>query len=384
MSIDERLASAHFPLPAIREVNMALHSTGISLGLGELKTFTPDRKIIEALTASLKRDGVNYCPNAGLPELREAVAECMKKQDGYDYTFENVVVTIGVQNAIYSTVKTLAKLGAKRVLIPEINFGIYKKIPAEFGLKVKTYPLTEDYGIDTHALKQMIRDDDIFILNSPSNPTGRVLRGDELQDLGDMLRNKLTNGYAISDEIYRKLIYEGGPTRTFSAFFERTIVVNGISKSGAVAGLRVGWAVTRNRNLAKAIVSNNASIISAPPTANQFAAIPVVKGDTRETIDGYNSVLKKNRDTVMHTLQQYSIPFVKPTGSFYLFADISSFTGNDTKRFCIETAKKENGVVVIPGIAFGSPPNIRISLATDRIGEGMERLVNALKTFKKP
>ncbi len=378
MSIDERIETTEFPLPAIREVNMAMHETGISLGLGELKSFSPDAKILNALTESLGNGGVNYCPNAGLPELRTSIAESMKLQDGYSYTVDNVVVTIGVQNAIYSTIKTLSKLGARRVLIPEINFGIYKKIPLEFNLKVKTYKLTEDYGIDLNYLSKQFRSDDILILNSPANPTGRVLTSTEQIELANVLERKLTQGYVISDEIYSKLVYEGEPAVTFSAFFDRTIVVNGISKSGAVAGLRVGWVITRNIQLAKAIVSNNATIISAPPTANQYAAIPVVNGETHATIDNYNLILKKNRDIVISVLNRHSIPFVNPTGSFYLFADLNQVIGSDTKDFCINTAKQKKGVVVIPGIAFGAPTKVRISLASNMIDEGMKRFVASI------
>ncbi len=378
MNIDQRLATTDFPLPAIREVNMAMHKTGISLGLGELRTFKPDSKIISAFTDSLNKGGVNYSPNAGLPELRASIAESQQMVDDYSYTEDNVVITIGVQNAIYSTVKTLSKLGAKRVLVPEINFGIYKKIPKEFGLEVNVYKLTDDYGIDISAIESQITSDDIFILNSPANPTGRVLLPAEQRELADVLETKLTQGYVISDEIYSRLIYDGEPAISFSAFFDRTIVVNGISKSGATAGLRVGWVVTRNRELAKAIVSNNATIISAPPTANQYAAIPVVKGETQKTIDGYNHILKKNRDIVMSFLNQHSIPFVKPTGSFYLFADLESFIGKDSKNFCVKAAKQEYGIVVIPGIAFGAPSKIRISLATNIIEEGMDRLLRML------
>ena len=378
MSIDERLATTRFPLPAIREVNMAMHKSGISLGLGELKDFEPDKRIINALTESIGNGGVNYCPNAGLPELRTSIAETQRIEDGYSYTMDNVVVTIGVQNAIYATVKTLSKLGAKRVLIPEINFGIYKKIPLEFNLKVETYRLTDDYGIDLDALRKQVERDDVIILNSPANPTGRVLTGMEQKELTKLLKKELTQGYVISDEIYSKLVYDGEPAVTFSALFDRTIVVNGISKSGAVAGLRVGWVITRNQQLAKAIVSNNATIISAPPTANQYAAIPVVRGETKETIDSYNLILRKNRDVVISVLNRHSIPFVKPTGSFYLFADLKQVVGSDTKDFCINTAKQENGVVVIPGVAFGAPDKIRISLATNMIEKGLARFIDAV------
>ncbi len=378
MGIDERLATTGFPLPAIRQVNMAMHKTGISLGLGELKDFEPDKRIIKALVGSLGNGGVNYCANAGLPELRASIASNQKQQDGYDYNSENVVVTIGVQNAIYSTIKTLSKLGAKRVLIPEINFGIYKKIPLEFNLKVETYKLTDDYGIDLNSLSQQVRSDDILILNSPANPTGRVLTSNEQKELAIVLERKLTKGYVISDEIYSKLGYEGEPAVTFSAFYDRTIVVNGISKSGAVAGLRVGWVITRNQQLAKAVVSNNATIISAPPTANQYAAIPVVKGETQVTIDSYNLILRKNRDIVVSVLNRHSIPFVNPTGSFYLFSDLNQVIGSDTKDFCLNTAKQKNGVVVIPGVAFGAPTKVRISLASNMIEEGMKRFVAAI------
>ena len=172
------------------------------------------------------------------------------------------VVTIGVQNAVYTSLLTLAKLGAKRVLIPEIHFGIYKKIPLDFGMEVVSYPLKDDFGIDEKALNGIIKEDDVLIINSPSNPTGRVLSLEEQKSLGELLAKKLTQGYVISDEIYGQLVYDAPKAISFSAFFDRTIVVDGISKSAAAAGLRVGWIITNNEKLAKAFTSNNATIIS--------------------------------------------------------------------------------------------------------------------------
>ncbi len=381
MNIDERLAISEFPLPAIREINLAKHSTGISLGLGELKSFPVDKQITDALTASLFIDGTSYTHNAGLPKLREAIAHNHNQQDNFNYTLDNVIITIGVQNALYSTIKTLAKLGAKRVLIPEIYFGIYRKIPLEFNLEVLSYKLTSDFGIDLNALEELLMPNDIVLLNSPANPTGRVLSSSEQKELAELFNNKLTEGYIISDEIYSKLIYSGEVSKSFSCFFKRTIVVNGISKSGAVAGLRVGWIITRNKLLAKAITSNNATAISSPPTANQYAALPVVQGKTQTTINEYNSILKKNSDYVSAKLKELNIPFTKPTGSFYIFPNLSSILGSNTKEFCIEAAKKENGVVVIPGVAFGTPSYIRISLASNKMEEGMERFTKAIKTY---
>ena len=382
MTIDERLANSHFPLPAIREVNMSKHPTGISLGLGELKSFPVDEKILEAMQDSWQQGGSSYSPNAGLPALRKAVADNQRSQDGFSYTEENVVVTIGVQNAVYTSIKTLRKLGASRILIPEIYFGIYMKIPKEFGMEVVTYALTANFGIDLDQLEQQIKPDDIILLNSPSNPTGRLFSETEQQQLGQLLQRKLTDGYVISDEIYGRLVYDGQPSISFSKFFNRTIVVDGISKSGAVAGLRVGWIITQNTVLAQAFISNNATIISAPPTANQFAAIPVVKGETEGTIQSYNKVLRKNRDLAESILVQLNIPFVSPRGSFYIFPNLKPIVGDKVREFCLATAKAENGIVVIPGVAFGAPDHIRISLATHEMEEGMRRLEKAIIDLK--
>lgn len=383
MSIDERLANTKFPLPAIRQVNMAKHPSGISLGLGELKGFTVDRHIIDAMADSWESGGACYTQNAGLPELREAVARRQKEVDGFDYAAANVIITIGVQNAVYSSIMTLAKLGAKRVLIPAIHFGIYKKIPAEFGLEVLCYPLKDDFSIDQKALEEMLLPDDIMILNSPSNPTGRVYGSDELLALSILLSTKLTSGYVIADEIYGHLVYEGEAFSSFSKYFDRTIVVDGVSKSGAIAGLRVGWAITRNEKLARAITSNNATVISTPPTPNQWAALPVVEGQTKVTIDGYNKTLLQNRDKVSKMLDRLNVPYNKPRGSFYIFPKVSGLLVERVKDFCIETAGKENGVVVIPGEAFGAPDYLRISLASFQLDEGLARLEMALNSWIK-
>lgn len=382
MSIDKNLEQIKFPLPAIRQINMYKHKNAISLGLGELKDFNVDSKVVDALTNSLKKDGVNYSPNAGIIELRQAIAFKQSNIDGFKYNSDNITITIGVQNAIYVTIKTLAKLGAKRVLIPKINFGIYKKIPKEFNLEIKTYSLNNNFDIDINHLNSIIKNDDIIIINSPANPTGKVFSYDKQVILGDLLTQKLTNGYVISDEIYSSLIYDNIKATSISKFYNRTIIVDGISKNAASAGLRVGWVITNNKKLSTAITSNNAVIISCPPTANQYAAIPVVTGDTLKTTEKYKSILKTNRDYVANKLKENNIPFVMPSGSFYIFPKIKDIIKIDVKQFCIETAKKEDGVVAIPGEIFGAKEYIRISLASLHIKEGISRLIKAINNYK--
>jgi aspartate/methionine/tyrosine aminotransferase len=244
---------------------------------------------------------------------------------------------------------------------------------------VVLYPLTFNFGIDIQALDDILQDDDIVILNSPANPTGRVFTLVEMQALGRLFTKKLSRGFVISDEIYGKLVYEGNPYQTFSSFFDRTIVLDGISKSAAAAGFRVGWVITRNVKLAQAVTSNNAAIISCPPTAAQHAAIPVVNGETKNTINEYNRVLKENRDIVAKALNEANIPYILPAGSFYIFPKIGELIKTSVKEFCLKTAKKENGVVVIPGEAFGAPMHVRISLASLEIEEGIARFINAVQ-----
>jgi aspartate aminotransferase len=383
MSIDERLASTDFPLPVIRQVNMAKHAQAISLGLGELKGFTVDDRITQALTKSLAADGFAYAPNAGLVALRDAIAKSQQAADGYNYTAENVVVGIGVQNAFYATLNALKKMGAKRVLVPEVYFGIYLKVPHEFGFETALYKLTPNFGIDLEQLAQQLRPDDILVINSPANPTGRVFTATEQANLAKVLHQKLMQGYVLSDEIYSKLVYNGEYGGTFTKFFDRTIVLDGISKSGAAAGLRVGWAITRNLQLAKAITSVNAGIISCPPTAVQHAAIPVVSGLTTETINHYNHILAQNCQQASQILAQHGIGFITPRGSFYLFVNVAPYTGTNTKAFCIAAASNPNGVVVIPGEAFGAPGFVRLSLASANVAQGVERLVAHLHQYKK-
>ncbi|MBR8534923.1 pyridoxal phosphate-dependent aminotransferase [Carboxylicivirga sediminis] len=378
MNIDERLENTNFPLPAIREINLSKHPSSISLGLGELKNFTVDPQIFEALSSNWN-NGISYTQNAGLPALRQAIANHQKQQDGFDYNENHVVVTIGVQNAMYTSIRTLQKLGAQRVLIPSIHFGIYKKIPAEFGMEVICYPLNSDFSINLQALEEILLPDDIIIINSPSNPTGKVFSTDELSNLGELLSKKLTKGYAIADEIYSALVYEGQTAESFSKFFKRTIIANGISKSGAAAGLRVGWLITRHEKLAKAFTSNNATIISTPPTANQYAAIPIIDGQTTNTINQYNQFLKANRDKVMTMLDSLDIEYNMPRGSFYIFPKVGNKITCNIKDFCITTASKPNGVVVIPGVAFGAEEYIRISLATAEMDEALTRLKKAIE-----
>ena len=359
-------------------MNQAASKWAVNLWIGQLwkwfevapEIYAKHHEIGERLSTI-----TNYGPNAGTLEFRKAVAENQWRKDGNQYSETNVLSTVWVQQAMYTSIGTLNKLWAKRVLIPEINFGIYHKIPKGFDMEVETYKLTDDFWIDLNHLNDIIREDDVVILNPVWNPTGKVLASEDLQDLGSLLEDKLTVWYAISDEIYDELVYdEEADTWTFSKYFDRTIVCNWVSKSGAMAWARVGWIVSQNEKLIQAMTSFNTGQISWTSPINQTLALPVVRWETQDTINGYHYSLIQNRGTAMKILDNMWLPYVKPEGSFYIFPSIWDII-SDVKQACINAAQDEKGVVVIPGEAFGAEKHVRISFASnvDNFEKGMNR-----------
>lgn len=383
-SIDERLAAMNFPAPLIRQMNQAAHKDAIKLWLWELgKGFDLAPEILQKIEEiNIQIRGWNkslfdYGPNAGDPELRNAVAQQQGIKDGKEYNSSNTLITIWVQNAMQTALGTLNRLGAKRVLIPSINFWIYKKIPSDFWMEVVHYNLTPDYGIDLQHLSDTVQKDDIIILNPVANPTGRVLSSQELEELAILLQEKLPRWYVISDEIYDSLVYGDTETSSFSRFFDRTITCNGISKSGAMAGLRVGWVVSSDTKLIEAMSSFNTSQISSPAPLNQKLALPVVNWETQASIDWYNQVLLANRERALQVLWSMWLNTQIPQGSFYIFPQITD-TIADVKQACLQAAKHPEGVVVIPWQAFWAERNVRISLAT-----GTQRFAVWMDRFQK-
>jgi aspartate aminotransferase len=382
ISIDERLESLQFPAPLIRQMNQIASEWAVNLGLGQLgKWFSLAPEIIQKnreVMGSLEwwnKSIFDYGPNAGMEEFRQVVAENQSKKDGRKYSKLNVLSTIGVQGAMYTALWKLSQLWARRVLIPEVNFGIYKSIPTSFGMEVVTYKLNPDYWIDLNYLESVVQSWDIMILNPVANPTGRVLSEVEMTDISNLLNKRLLQGYVISDEIYDALVYDGDvETWSFSKYFHRTIICNGVSKSGAMAGLRVGWIISENTKLIEAMTSFQTTQLSSPAPFNQALSLPIVLWQTQNTINWYNDLLRENRDRAMKILDDMWLPYIKPQWSFYIFPTIKD-TIKDVKEACMKAAWDEKWVVVIPGQAFWAPKNVRISLATpnDQFSEWMER-----------
>ncbi len=353
--------SSGMSIPLIRQMNAIKHPSSINLGIGQL-LFQTDKKILDALANSTQAD-LRYGPNAGINELREAVAE------KYEGQKEGVTITTGVQEAYFNTIMALKLCGAKKILVPNPGFGIYHKVAKAHGVEVEFYNLNEELSLNIDSLEKQIQQGcDGLVINYPGNPTGMVFDRSTKEELAAML---LRNGspHVISDEIYSELSFFI-PRTSFSQEYEHTIVLDGVSKSGACAGLRVGWAYTPDEELSNIIACCGINVKSTPATINQKAALPVVTGETAHSIKSYNNYLAHNAFVAKRCLLEMGANVVTPQGGLYIFP---KFNVDDTEPFCRYAASTENGVVLVPGSAFGDKTRIRISLGTTNTKEGMKR-----------
>lgn len=373
-----KLASETKP-PIIRQINALAHKNAIRLWLWELPfSVAPE---IKEVFRNLRDEDYRYWPNAWLTPLREAVS----KKYNPNWTTENSLITIWVQEAVEVSLSALRKAWAKKVMIPEINFWIYKKNPTELWFSVLTFKLNEDFSIDLEAFEKQVASErpDVIIINSPGNPTWYIYSEEEMLAISKIL-SKYWNPFVISDDIYSELAY----WREFTPIYDKyknTIVVDWISKSWAAAWLRVWWIYCENKEFITVCVWESTRMISNPPTPTQLAALPVVKWETQETIDWYKNILSSNSQIVRKSLQDLWIEVSDSMGWFYSFPNVSNYTWNDTEDFCKFAASREDWVVVIPWKAFWRPTNIRISFATseENIVEWMKRLSILLKEYKK-
>lgn len=378
ISIEERIEtmSSWIKIPIIREINSIAHPNAIRLWLGELP-FPIDRKILDVVLLDPKPEYFRYCPNAWVIEVRKEIAKNYNSNSDEN----NVLVTIWVQEAMYISLLTLKELWLNKVLIPEISFWIYSKIPTELWMKISRFKLNPDFSIDIKEFEKTIKEmkPEIIILNSPANPTWYIYSETEIKKIVEILKRNWAP-FVISDDIYSKLSFK----RDFTSIhdkYENTIVVDWISKSWASAWLRVGWIYSKNKWIIKICSWKSTTIISSPPTLNQYMALPVIKWETETSILSYKDVLEHNFDIVKKYLSTLNVTIQESMWWFYSFPEVSHYTWNDTEEFCRYAAKDEEWVVVIPWKAFWKPKHIRISFASDKIEEWMKRLIKLLQKY---
>lgn len=349
----------------------------IHLEIGEPDFETPPH-IIEAAYQALKEGYTHYCPSQGLPELRERIAAYISRSRGIPVSPQQVVVTPGAKPIIFFTLLAVAQRGDE-VIYPDPGFPVYESMIRYCGARPVPMRLLEEkaYHPDLEDLASKVtRRTRLIILNSPHNPCGSVLEREELEAIAGLLRGR-EDLYILSDEVYNAIIYRGEhhSIATLPGMQERTIIIDGFSKTYAMTGWRLGYGVFP-LPLVPHIVKLVTNSVSCAATFVQRAAIQALEGP-QDGVVAMVEEFRRRRDAVVSGLN--SIPGIycpEPDGAFYAFPSIRG-TGISSREF-EERALDEVGVAVLSGTAFGrfGEGYIRLSYANslENIAKALERL----------
>ncbi|NPB06776.1 MAG: pyridoxal phosphate-dependent aminotransferase [Aquificae bacterium] len=356
----------------------------IGFGAGEPDLDTPEF-IKEACVRALKEGKTKYAPSAGLPELREAIAEKLEVENGLNYDPSEVVVCAGAKMALFLTFMALVEEGDE-VLIPSPYWVTYPEQVRLFGgrpVEVPTYP-EDGFRLRAEEVKKRITPrTKLLVLNYPNNPTGALYDESELKKIAELC---LERGiFVVSDECYEKFVYEGS-FKSFASLLpelkEITFTVNAFSKSFSMTGWRVGW-VACPRPYAEVIASLNSQSVSNVTTFAQYGALEALKNpEGRRFTEKLRELFKKRREIALRELSKIEkIKLTPPAGAFYLFPDARYYAeklGGDLKL--AELLLDRGKVAVVPGSAFGAEGFFRLSyaLSEDKLTEGIRRIAEVL------
>ncbi|BAT54029.1 aspartate aminotransferase [Nostoc sp. NIES-3756] len=364
---------------AIAAKAKAMKAEGIdvcSFSAGEPDFDTPAH-IKAAAAKALDEGKTKYGPAAGEPKLKEAIARKLQKDNNLDYKPENVIVTNGGKHSLYNLIVALIDPGDE-VIIPSPYWLSYPEMVTLVGGKSVIVPTdaSTGYKITPEQLRKAITPKTkLFVLNSPSNPTGMVYTPEEIKALAQVVVD--ADIYVVSDEIYEKILYDGAQHISIGSLgkeiFDRTLISNGFAKAYSMTGWRIGY-LAGPLDIIKATSTIQGHSTSNVCTFAQYGAIAALE-ESQDCVEEMRLAFAKRRQVMLDGLN--SIPGLstaKPDGAFYLFPDISK-TGLKSLEFC-DALIEEHQVAVIPGIAFGADKNIRLSYATDlaTIEKGLERL----------
>jgi len=357
----------------------------ISLGVGEPDFVTPWH-IREASVYSLEKGYTNYTSNCGLPELRREISSYLQRKYGLLYDYNNeLLVTVGASEAIDIALRCVLEPGDE-VIIPEPCFVSYKPCTIMAGGIPKTVPTWEanEFKLRPEDLEKAItQKSKVLFLCYPNNPTGAIMNRRELMEISRIVEKH--DLLVISDEIYSELTYEGEHV-SFSSLpgmKQRTILVNGFSKSYAMTGWRIGYAAAPEE-IIEAMLKIHQYTIMCAPVMGQMAALEALKNgdeEVRKMAEQYD----QRRNLMVNGLREIGITCFEPKGAFYVFPSIKS-TGMNSETFC-ETLLQEEKVAVVPGNAFGEcgEGNVRCSYAAslEQITTALERIENFVRRHKK-
>lgn len=357
----------------------------INLTAGE-PDFSPPQAANEAVIQAVHDHQSKYTPVAGYPELRQAVADKTNLQQSeikVPWVGNNVVISNGGKQALYNTFLSILNDGDEVIIISPFWLTYPEVVKLAGGVpKIIETTLESGYKLSANQLKEAITSKTkAVIINSPSNPTGAMYTKEELKSLGDVIlgHSKKDSLWVISDEIYDRIILDDVEFCSFlnanPQLQNQTVTVNGMSKSSAMTGWRVGWTVA-NLKLTQAIIKVQGQTTSGINSLAQWASIAALKLDETQFKAQVES-FKRRRNLVLEILSKSEkIKRFKPQGAFYVFFEI----GMDSVEFAEKLLEKKK-VAVIPGTAFGNSQAVRISFATDEtsLKEGCSRIVEFIE-----
>ncbi|MBD2080307.1 pyridoxal phosphate-dependent aminotransferase [Leptolyngbya sp. FACHB-17] len=355
-----------------------------SFSAGEPDFDTPEH-IKQAATDALKQGKTRYGPAAGEPLLREAIVRKLQRENQLTYKPENIIVTNGGKHSLYNLMMAMIDPGDE-VIIPApywVSYPEMVKLAGGTPIVVKTTAETQ-FKITPDQLREAITDKTkLFILNSPSNPTGMVYTPNEIRAIAQVIVEK--DIYVVSDEIYERLLYDGAEHLSIAAVspevFDRAIISHGFAKAYSMTGWRVGYLVG-NVDLIKAASKIQGHSTSNVCTFAQYGAIAAYEDPrSNESVELMRQAFAERRQAIVDLVAAIpGLSYIKPDGAFYLMIDISKF-GMSSLEFC-DGLLTEQKVAVIPGIAFDADDHIRLSYATDMatIEKGIDRLATFVKS----
>ncbi len=354
----------------------------IGLGAGEPDFDTPDN-IKEAAIEAIKRGDTKYTAVDGTPALKKAIQEKFLRENGLSYTTDQITVGTGGKQVLYNTFMATINKGDE-VIIPAPYWVSYPDIILLAGGKPKIIKCDEknNFKLTPEKLKKAItKKTKWLILNSPSNPTGSAYTKKEIENLSKvLLKNK--NIFILSDDIYEHITYDNFNFYTIAqiqALKERTLTMNGVSKSYSMTGWRIGYAAGP-KEIIKAIAKIQSQSTSNPTSISQAAAVEALNG-TQSFIKERANSFKKRRDYVVDSLNKINgLSCLRPEGAFYVFPNCKKLLGKKTKlktdKDFVEKLLIKSQVAVVQGSAFGLDGYFRISYATsiENLKKAMERI----------
>lgn len=364
----------------------------ISFGVGEPDFDTPEN-VKKAGIKAIEEGFTKYTAVAGIEELKQAIVNKLAKENGLQYQLNQIVVSSGAKHSLYNAIMVLCDEGDE-VILPSPYWVSYIEQIKLAGGVVKILPTQEanNFKLTADELRSAISEKTkVLILNSPSNPTGAAYTETELKALASVIKE--TKIMVISDEIYEKLLYDGLKHVSIASvdadIKDQVVVINGVSKAYSMTGWRIGYTASHPQ-IAKAMADLQSHSTSNPTSIAQKASLEALAG-TQEPVEAMRLEFAKRRDYMFKRLLDIpGITCTKPGGAFYLFPNVASYFGksfngkviNDSAELA-EILLTEGKVAVVPGTAFGSADNIRLSYAASMqtIEEGLNRIENILLKF---